>query len=201
MLHINSICFSVIFLLLLQYSLTNCHIHSRVPVALQMHLEKIRETGPMFSKPLQRSELLALSLQGYDVSEFKTSELNTDVAEPSSSGVIQKGNTAEVQKSDSTLNVFDVKSDEIKITKTNGSVSTPKSGAIVASLLARVAGTSSGNSSNSDAIDLSHLVAGPSNSNLASLLTARCMAESAEKGASALEKPLREYPRTEGVLG
>uniref|UniRef100_A0A914RQS0 Uncharacterized protein n=1 Tax=Parascaris equorum TaxID=6256 RepID=A0A914RQS0_PAREQ len=34
--------------------------------ALQMHLEKIRETGPMFSKPLQRSELLALSLQGYD---------------------------------------------------------------------------------------------------------------------------------------
>lgn len=166
----------------------------------RMHLEKIRETGPMFSKPLQRSELLALSLQGYDVSEFKTSELNTDVAEPSSSGVIQKGNTAEVQKSDSTLNVFDVKSDEIKITKTNGSVSTPKSGAIVASLLARVAGTSSGNSSSSDAIDLSHLVAGPSNSNLASLLTARCMAESAEKGASALEKPLREYPRTEGVL-
>ncbi|VDM41827.1 unnamed protein product [Toxocara canis] len=167
----------------------------------RMHLEKIRETGPMFSKPLQKSELMALALQGYDVSEFVDGDVNRDATEPSGSGTSQKSNRVDIQKPDPTPNIFDVGSDEISITKTNGKSSTSKGGAIVSSLLGRVAGTSGdGSASTSDVIDLSQLVAGPSNSNLASLLAARCAAEAVEKNIAILEKPLREYPHTEGVL-
>ncbi|VDK46389.1 unnamed protein product [Anisakis simplex] len=155
----------------------------------RMHLEKIRETGPLFSKPLQKSELMALALQGYDVSEFVENELRKDkVVAASSSESLQKGKKNDSDKRMKVAKLLNKCSNENKNGCCAAEETSSNSGSVVASLLARICAASK---NADDEIDLSQLVAGPSNANSIS---------NDEKCTTVSEKPLREYPRTEGVL-